>query len=324
MPRNDRDNIDRRTLLKITGGVGLTGLAGCVNTTDGDGGDGGTDSDDGGDGSDGSDDSDGSGGGSRGGGGGGSDDDDGNSDDDDPATPESFSSTPTAVEPPKPAAVESVVVTDAAPDVPGTTVLLTEESPVETLNFTDGALDGTVSVATYDDPPSRLIDGATSAVGTRPADDPRVVLAGEVTLSAGEANRSGARIELTVPGDELRAPGGAVVVQKTDSGWTSLNTSSAASSGDGGSVRLEAPITAGSAFAVVDGGTVETTSPETATAAAPTTQTPGAVATETGTASAATPLDEQQGGLSLSLTPVLGGLALICAVSGLFLIWDDS
>jgi branched-chain amino acid transport system substrate-binding protein len=63
MPRNDRDNIDRRTLLKITGGVGLTGLAGCVNTTDGDGGDGGTDSGDGGDGTDDGDGSDGGDGG---------------------------------------------------------------------------------------------------------------------------------------------------------------------------------------------------------------------------------------------------------------------
>jgi len=56
------DNIDRRTLLRLTGGLGLAGLAGCVSTTDeGDGGDGsdGTDSgSDGGDGSDGGSDGD--------------------------------------------------------------------------------------------------------------------------------------------------------------------------------------------------------------------------------------------------------------------------
>lgn len=64
------DDIDRRTLLKLTGGVGLAGLAGCVSTTDeGDGGDGGSDGgSDGGDGGDGgSDDGDGSDGGSDGG-----------------------------------------------------------------------------------------------------------------------------------------------------------------------------------------------------------------------------------------------------------------
>ena len=58
MSRNTNDTIDRRTLLKLTGGVGLAGLAGCVNTTDEDGGDG-SDGSDGGDGSDGSDGSDG-------------------------------------------------------------------------------------------------------------------------------------------------------------------------------------------------------------------------------------------------------------------------
>jgi len=58
------DDIDRRTLLKLTGGVGLAGLAGCVSTTDeddgggNDGGDG-TDGSDGGDGGDGGDGTDG-------------------------------------------------------------------------------------------------------------------------------------------------------------------------------------------------------------------------------------------------------------------------
>ncbi|WP_123539062.1 ABC transporter substrate-binding protein [Halosimplex salinum] len=51
MSRDTTDDIDRRTLLKLTGGVGLAGLAGCVNTTDdSDGGDGGDGDSDGGDG----------------------------------------------------------------------------------------------------------------------------------------------------------------------------------------------------------------------------------------------------------------------------------
>ncbi|MFB6139631.1 MAG: ABC transporter substrate-binding protein [Halosimplex sp.] len=49
MTRKITDDIDRRTLLKATGGLGLAGLAGCVTTTDGgDGGDGGSGGTDGG------------------------------------------------------------------------------------------------------------------------------------------------------------------------------------------------------------------------------------------------------------------------------------
>lgn len=109
--------------------------------------------------------------------------------------------------------------TEETADIDDSSAEFDETETVREVMF-DEDVSGSVEVEEYTDPPESIVEDISNEVG----ENADVVSAVDISPSDPETAQSSATIELEVQADDLDEPENAVILHRTDDGWTEVET----------------------------------------------------------------------------------------------------